>query len=100
MLADRFGPASESKGDSDSVKSHEHLHDLSSKTHAELVKLLSACGIDKKRLEPCNKAALLTLINNLRAAKKECFAKVFGTHWGRTGGSFDGICPHLNQYVF
>lgn len=100
-VADRYGAATELKDDTgQTVRSREDLHDCSSKSKEELVKLLAACGIKKKRLEACNREALLALITNLRHAKKECFAKVFGTHWGRTGGSFDGICPHLTQYVF
>ena len=101
LCVDRYGAATERKDDNgQTVRSSEDLHDCSSKPKEQLVKLLSACGINKKRLEACNREALLDLITNLRHAKKECFAKVFGTHWGRTGGSFDGICPHLNQYVF
>jgi hypothetical protein len=79
--------------------SKEEFEGLSSQPKERLIAILVNCGLKAKRLQTFDHSALLELITNLRGFKQECFAKLFGAHLGRTGGTLDCICPHLCQYA-
>ena len=97
ITADRYGLGGDRK-DKPGM-SDEEFRGLPEKSKEDLIKILANCGLNKKRLAQFDKEPLLRLIASLRGVKKECFAKLFGNHMGRTGGTLDCICCHLIQYA-
>lgn len=97
MISDRYGVSGDRK-DKPGM-SQEEFDGLSERKKEDLVKILVNCGLSAKKLAAFDKGPLIELITSLRGFKKECFAKLFGCHMGRTGGTLDCICPHLCQYA-
>lgn len=97
LFADRYGVKGDRKDKPGMSK--EEFDDLPNQDKETLIEILVNCGLKRQRLKQFDKEPLQELITSLRGFQKECFAKLFGKHMGRTGGTLDCICSHLCQYA-